>query len=56
MYAEAVKRGAQGGDLNLAVEYINRIRTGAYGDASGNITASGLTLQFILDERGRELY
>ncbi len=56
MYAEAVKRGAQGGDLNLAIEYINRIRARAYGDASGNITASDLTLQFILDERGRELY
>ncbi len=56
MYAEAVKRGAQGGDLNLAIEYINRIRARAYGDASGNITASDLTLHFILDERGRELY
>lgn len=56
MYAEAVKRGAQGGDLATAVEYVNRIRTRAYGNASGNITATDLTLQFILDERGRELY
>ncbi len=56
MYAEAVKRGGTGGDLNTAVGYINEIRERAYGDASGNITSGDLTLDFILDERGRELY
>jgi hypothetical protein len=54
MYAEAALRG--GGDLNKAVEYINDLRKRAYGNASGNISPSDLTLDFILDERARELY
>ncbi|MGF7140348.1 RagB/SusD family nutrient uptake outer membrane protein [Roseimarinus sediminis] len=53
-FAEAVLRG--GGDKNLAVEYVNKVRTRAYTDESGNITAGELTLDFILDERARELY
>lgn len=55
IYAEAVKRGGTG-DANLALTYINLLRTRAYGNTSGNITASDLTLDFILDERARELY
>ncbi len=55
MYAEAVKRGG-GGSEATAVNYINDLRQRAYGDASGNITAGDLTLDFILDERARELY
>jgi sugar lactone lactonase YvrE len=35
---------------------VNDLRTRAYGDATGNITSDQLTLPFILDERGRELY
>lgn len=56
IYAEAVLRGGTGGSATDALNYINQIRTRAYGNASGNITAGTLTLQFILDERGRELY
>ncbi len=56
MYAEAVLRGGQGGDVNTAVSYVNALRERAFGDASQNITAGNLTLDFILDERGRELY
>ncbi len=56
IYAEAVLRGGTGGDAATALGYINNIRTRAYGNASGNITAGQLNLQFILDERGRELY
>jgi starch-binding outer membrane protein, SusD/RagB family len=56
MYAEAVLRGGTGGDLNAAVGYINQIRTVAYGNGSGNIAQNQLTLDFILDERARELY
>ncbi|MBL7701996.1 MAG: RagB/SusD family nutrient uptake outer membrane protein [Ferruginibacter sp.] len=56
IYAEAVLRGGTGGDAATALGYINAIRTRAYGNASGNITAGQLNLQFILDERGRELY
>ncbi|MXV38640.1 RagB/SusD family nutrient uptake outer membrane protein [Flavobacteriaceae bacterium Ap0902] len=54
-YAEAVLRGG-GGDTGTAVNLINQLRTRAYGDNSGNINASNLTLDFILDERARELY
>jgi starch-binding outer membrane protein, SusD/RagB family len=54
IYAEAVLRGG-GGDPALALAYVNEIRERAYGDTSGNITAVELTLDFILDERGREL-
>lgn len=55
-YAEAVLRGGTGGDVNTAVNYINELRARAYGDTSGNITSAELTLDFVLDERARELY
>ncbi|SMG18007.1 Starch-binding associating with outer membrane [Marivirga sericea] len=55
MYAEAVLRGG-GGSEATAVTFINQLRERAYGDNSGNITAGALTLDFILDERARELY
>lgn len=54
IYAEAAVRG--GGDLVKALEYVNNIRERAYGNKSGNIGSTQLTLDFILDERGRELY
>lgn len=56
MYAEAVLRGGSGGSLAQALDYINEIRERAYGDTFGNIDGSELTLEFILDERARELY
>ncbi|MXV52101.1 RagB/SusD family nutrient uptake outer membrane protein [Pedobacter sp. HMF7647] len=56
MYAEAVLRGGTGGDQNTALGYINQLRTRAYGNSNGNIASSALTLNFILDERARELY
>jgi len=56
IYAEAVLRGGTGGDAGTALNYINLLRTRAYGNTSGNINASQLTTDFILDERGRELY
>jgi len=55
-YAEAVLRGGTGGDRATALGYINQLRSRAYGNASGNIADSDLTLDFILDERARELY
>lgn len=54
MYAEAVLRGG-GGNVASAVNYVNEIRTRAYDGASGNVDQSSLTLDFILDERAREL-
>ncbi len=55
-YAEAVLRGGEGGDKTTALGYINQLRARAYGNTSGNITSSDFTLDFILDERGRELF
>lgn len=59
-YSEAVLRGGSGGDKATALSYINKIRGRAYASdpnsSNGNISASDLTLDFILDERCRELY
>jgi len=55
MYAEAALRGG-GGSLGTATGYINELRGRAYGDTSGDIAQSDLDLDFIIDERARELY
>ena len=54
MYAEAVLRGGTGGNLNTALGYIKDLRKRAKADI--NLNASNITLQFILDERARELH
>ncbi|MBB3186261.1 RagB/SusD family nutrient uptake outer membrane protein [Microbacter margulisiae] len=60
IYAEAVLRGGSGGSMSTALSYINQLRGRAYANnpqsTAGNITLSQLTLNFILDERARELY
>jgi hypothetical protein len=56
MYAEAVLRGGNGGSVTEATTYINELRERAYGDSSGNISELELNLDFVLDERARELY
>lgn len=56
MYAEAVVRGATNGTRAKAIELVNKIRTRAYGNATGNITDTDLNSNFILEERGRELF
>lgn len=53
VYAEATLRGG-GGDKNAAIGYINEMRERAYMNTSGNVT--DISLDFILDERARELY
>ena len=53
MYAEAALR--TGTNMGTAVDYVNQVRERAYGDQSGNIDQSALTLDFLLDERAREL-
>lgn len=59
-YAEAVLRGGTGGNLSTALSYINKLRGRAYANnpasTLGNITSGQLTLNFILDEKGREMY
>jgi len=59
-YAEAVLRGGANGSPATALAYINQLRGRAYANdpssSAGNITSDKLTIDFVLDERGRELY
>lgn len=55
MAAEAVLRGGSGYSKDEVLGFVNELRERAYGDQSGNINSTELTLSFILDERGREL-
>ena len=54
MAAEAILRG--GGNQAQALQYVNQVRTRAFKSPAGNITAAELNLNFLLDERARELY
>ena len=56
IYAEGVLRGGSGGDRPTALGYINKLRERAYGSTAGNISDVTLNVNFILDERARELY
>jgi hypothetical protein len=60
MFAEAVLRGGSGGSTTEALNYVNLIRERGYattpGDPAADISSGQLDLQFILDERARELY
>lgn len=53
MYAEATVRGASTGNIATAVGYVNQIRTRA---GATQISNANLTLDFLLAERGRELF
>lgn len=53
--AEAVLRGGTGMTRQEALSLVNEVRKRAYGDESGNISDAQLTLDFLLDERGREM-
>lgn len=54
MYAEAHLRGGTGATAATALDYVNRLRTRA--NNPNTISADQLTLDFILDERARELH
>ena len=54
IYAEAVLRGSTVGTKAAAITYINNLRQRAYGNTTGNV--ADIDLNFILDERARELY
>lgn len=63
MYAEAQMRkdGATNGSgttnaSQQSLDYINALRFRANGDSFANVSASQVTLDFILDERARELH
>lgn len=52
MYAECALRGAAGADMNKALALVNAVRTRSSATA---INMGDLTLDFIIDERAREL-
>lgn len=52
MYAECVVRGATGGSMAEAVDYVNDVRERSH---ASQITAGDLTLDFLIEERAREL-
>ena len=52
MYAECAIRGASNASLSTALTYVNQVRSRA---GASTINNSELNLNFILDERGREL-
>jgi len=56
-YAEAVLRGGTGGDAATALQLVNNLRQRGYnGSSTATITTGELTLDYILDERGREFF
>ncbi len=58
MYAECAARGAGNADLGQALVYVNSLRSRAASSLATQVLVnqSQLTLDFILDERARELY
>ena len=52
MYAECILRGASGGSISQALNYVNQVRIRSN---AASISQSQLTLNFIIDERAREL-
>ncbi|UMY65954.1 MULTISPECIES: RagB/SusD family nutrient uptake outer membrane protein [unclassified Flavobacterium] len=57
MYAECAVRGAAGASIATGTNYVNQLRQRANnGSTAANIADGELTLDFILDERARELH
>lgn len=56
MYAECALRGATGATTSQGLTYVNALRERANGGNFANVTTGQVTLDFILDERARELY
>jgi hypothetical protein len=55
MHAEAELR-VNGTITATTLGYINELRVRAYGNTTGNVVIGDVTLDFILDERAREMY
>ncbi|WP_136668585.1 RagB/SusD family nutrient uptake outer membrane protein [Flavobacterium sp. H122] len=56
MYAECALRNSGNATKDQALLYVNELRERANNGTSSNITVNDLTLDFILDERARELH
>ncbi len=49
-------RGGAGASRADALGYVNQLRSRAFGEGLGQVSDEDFTLDFILDERARELY
>jgi len=56
MYAECARRGASNASLSQGVFYVNQLRERANNSSVNNISDTQMTLDFLLDERSRELH
>lgn len=56
MAAEAILRDPSLGSKSEALEFVNKVRERAFQGGAGTISIDDLSLDYILDERGRELY
>ena len=56
MYAECARRGASNATLGQGVFYVNQLRERANNSSANNIAEADMTLDFLLDERSRELH
>lgn len=56
MYAECARRGASNATLGQGAFYINLLRERANNSSANNIAEADMTLDFLLDERSRELH
>jgi hypothetical protein len=56
MYAECARRGAPNASLGQGVFYINLLRERANNSSVNNIDETAMTLDFLIDERSRELH
>lgn len=54
MAAEAILRS--NGDVGTAANYVNELRQRAYKGSGGNVSPGDLDLNYIIEERARELY
>lgn len=56
VYLMASEAAYRLGNSSLAVQHLNKIRERAFQSTAGNISESEISLDYILDERARELY
>jgi starch-binding outer membrane protein, SusD/RagB family len=57
MYAELFARNTPGTNGATALDLVNALRERSFGNTDGNLSlAAEITLDFVLDERARELY
>jgi starch-binding outer membrane protein, SusD/RagB family len=56
IYAEAIRRGGAGGDINLAATLLTNLRKRSLSMPNPEVYPADLTLEYLLEERARELY